>query len=107
MRPTLGLPVARFLDTLEIVAKEGKHLSYSWSSLFNQAINVQWVVSLEQNHRCAEQLEVDVKRRERLHYALGICTALIRIMNKFDKCVRQCIPNTSFDASILRILRSN
>lgn len=66
MRPTLGLPVARFLDTLEIVAKEGKHLSYSWSSLFNQTIDVQWVASLEQNHSCAEQMEAFVSRFGRM-----------------------------------------
>lgn len=66
MRSTLGLPVARFLHTLEIVAKEGKHLSYSWNSLFNQAIDVEWVVSLEQNPGCAEQLEAFVSRFGRM-----------------------------------------
>ena len=66
MRPILELPVARFLGTLEIVAKEGKHLSYSWSSLFNQAIDIEWVVGLEQNHRHAEQLEAFVSRFGRM-----------------------------------------
>lgn len=66
MSPTLGLPVARFLQTLEIVAKEGKHLSYSWNSLFNQTLDVEWVVSLEQNPGCAEQLEAFVSRFGRM-----------------------------------------
>ena len=66
MKSTLGLPVARFLHTLEIVAKEGKHLSYSWTSLFNQTIDVGWVVGLEQNPRCAEQLEAFVSRFGRM-----------------------------------------
>ena len=66
MRPTLELPVARFLDTLEIVAKEGKHLSYSWTSLFNQSIDMEWVVGLEQNPRRAEQLEAFVSRFGRM-----------------------------------------
>jgi hypothetical protein len=66
MSPTLGLPVARFLHTLEIVAKEGKHLSYSWNSLFSQAIDVEWVDSLEQNPSCAEQLEAFVSRFGRM-----------------------------------------
>ncbi len=66
MSSTLGLPAARFLHTLEIVAKEGKHLSYSWNSLFNQTIDVEWVVSLEQNPGCAEQLEAFVSRFGRM-----------------------------------------
>ena len=43
MKLTTGLPVERFLQTLEIVAREGKQLSYSWKSLFAQAIDVEWV----------------------------------------------------------------
>ena len=66
MMPALDLPVARFLDTLEIVAKEGRHLSYSWNSLFNQKIDGRWVASLEQNHSCAEQLEAVVSRFGRM-----------------------------------------
>lgn len=66
MSSALGVPVARFLQTLEIVAKEGKHLSYSWSSLFSQTIDVEWIVNLEQNPRCAEQLEAFVSRYGRM-----------------------------------------
>lgn len=66
MRPTTGLPVERFLQTLEIVAREGKHLSYSWNSLFSQAIGAEWVRNLEQYPGCAEQLEVFVSRFGRM-----------------------------------------
>jgi hypothetical protein len=38
MSSVLNLPTVRFLDTLTIVAKEGKHLSYSWNGLFTQGI---------------------------------------------------------------------
>ena len=66
MSSTLDLPAARFLHTLEIVAKEGKHLSYSWSSLFNQPINVEWIIGLEQNPGCAVQMEAFVSRFGRM-----------------------------------------
>lgn len=66
MRSTLALPVARFLQTLEIVSKEGKHLTYSWNSLFRQTIDVEWVVRLEHNPQCAEQLEAFVSRFGRM-----------------------------------------
>ena len=66
MNPSLALPVARFLQTLTIVAKEGKHLTYSWNGLFNQTIDVEWVDSLEQNPRSAEQLEAFVSRFGRM-----------------------------------------
>ena len=62
MSSTLDLPVARFLHTLEIIAKEGRHLSYSWNRLFNQVIDVEWIDNLEQNPACAEQMEAFVSR---------------------------------------------
>jgi hypothetical protein len=62
VKSSLDLSIARFLQTLEIVAKEGKHLSYSWNSLFRQTIDVEWVNSLEQTPGCAEQLEAFVSR---------------------------------------------
>ena len=49
MTSTLDLPVARFLQTLEIVAKEGGHLTYSWARIFNQNIDVDWVDNLDKN----------------------------------------------------------
>ncbi|AJP48552.1 hypothetical protein PG1C_09055 [Rugosibacter aromaticivorans] len=66
MNPTLSLPAARFLQTLEIVAKEAKHLSYSWGSLFRQTIDVKWITRLDQNPGCAEQLEAFVSRFGRM-----------------------------------------
>jgi len=66
MTTILGLPAARFLQTLEIVAKEGVHLSYSWNRLFSQTIDVEWVASLDQNPSIAEQLEAFVSRFGRM-----------------------------------------
>lgn len=66
MRPTSGLPVERFLQTLAIVAREGKHLSYSWNSLFSQTIGAEWVRNLEQDPGCAERLEAFVSRFGRM-----------------------------------------
>lgn len=66
MKLTTGLPTERFLQTLEIVAREGKHLSYSWNSLFNQSIDLEWVKSLEQNPGSAEQMEAFVSRFGRM-----------------------------------------
>lgn len=66
MSSALNLPVTRFLYTLEIAAKEGKHLSYSWNRLSNQAIDVAWVIGVEQNPGCTEQLEAFVSRFGRM-----------------------------------------
>jgi hypothetical protein len=66
MSPTTGLPIARFLQTLEIVARKGKHLSYSWNSLFSQAIDAEWVRNLEQDPGCAERMEAFVSRFGRM-----------------------------------------
>lgn len=66
MTSTLNLPVARFLHTLEIVAKEGRHLTYSWNGLFSQIIDVEWIDNLEQNAGCAEQMEAFVSRFGRM-----------------------------------------
>ncbi|BBP05757.1 hypothetical protein TPL01_32910 [Sulfuriferula plumbiphila] len=66
MKPTAGLPIARFLQTLEIVARTGKHLSYSWNSLFSQPIDAAWVRNLEQDPGCAERLEAFVSRFGRM-----------------------------------------
>ena len=66
MTSTLDLPVARFLQTLEIVAKEGGHLTYSWARIFNQNIDVDWVDNLDKNADYAEQLEAFVSRVGRM-----------------------------------------
>jgi len=66
MRPISGLPIERFLQTLAIVAQEGKHLSYSWSNLFGQKIDVKWVCNLENVPEIAERLEAFVSRFGRM-----------------------------------------
>lgn len=66
MSPASGLPIARFLQILEIVAREGKHLLYSWNSLFSQAIDVEWVDNLEHDPVRAERLEAFVSRFGRM-----------------------------------------
>lgn len=60
------LPVDRFLDTLEIVSREGRHLSYSWSRLYSQLIDAAWVRGLESTPELAEQLEAFVSRFGRM-----------------------------------------
>ncbi len=66
MRSTTGLPTERFLQTLEIVAREGKHLSYSWNRLFSQTIDAKWVRNLEHAPEIAERLEAFVSRFGRM-----------------------------------------
>lgn len=66
MNPNLDLAAARFLHTMEIVAKEGKHLSFSWHNLYQQPIDIEWVSALEHKPHCAEQLEAFVSRFGRM-----------------------------------------
>jgi hypothetical protein len=60
MMSTFNLPIARFVQTLEIVEKEGRHLIYSWSRLYNQTIDVDWVNNLDNHADCAEQMSLCV-----------------------------------------------
>jgi hypothetical protein len=66
MTSVLNLPEARFLQTLDIVAKERGHLTYRWKGLFNQIIDVEWVDSLEENAGSAEQMGAFVSRLGRM-----------------------------------------
>lgn len=66
MSPALNLPVTRFLQTLEIVAKEGNHLAWSWSRLFGQPVDSKRVAGLEQAPDKAEQLEAFISRFGRM-----------------------------------------
>ncbi len=50
------LPLSRFLQTLDIVSREGKHLVYGWGRLYSHPINVDWVRGRE----FAEQLDAFV-----------------------------------------------
>jgi len=60
------LPVGRFLQTLEIVCREGKHLSYSWHRLYSRPIDADWVRGLDSNPELAERLEAFISRYGRL-----------------------------------------
>jgi hypothetical protein len=59
-------PVQRFLYTLQVVAREGKHLRYSWGRLFSQPIDASWVGRLEAEPELAERLEAFVSRFGRM-----------------------------------------
>jgi len=66
MNSSLALPLERFLHTLNIVSKEGRHLSYSCEQIFSQIIDADWVNALEDNPGTAEQLEAFVSRFGRM-----------------------------------------
>ncbi len=61
-----NLPLSRFLQTLDIVAREGKHLVYSWGRLYAHPIGAGWVRGLETAPELAEQLEAFVSRFGRM-----------------------------------------
>ncbi len=60
------LPIDRFLFTLNIVAKEGNHLAFSWQRLYSHDITPAWVRELEAHPEQAEQLEAFVSRFGRM-----------------------------------------
>jgi hypothetical protein len=60
------LPVARFLETMEIVFREGTHLAYSWGRVFSQPIDAAWVCRLDASPQDAEMLEAFVSRFGRM-----------------------------------------
>src|SRR5690554_6254435 len=62
------LPIDRFLWTLDIVEREGRHLRYSWKSLFASGsdLGADWVASLEQHPEEAIRLEAFVSRFSRM-----------------------------------------
>ena len=66
MRQNSLLPVDRFLQTLDIVCREGKQLSYSWQRLYSHSIDAAWVRELENKPEVAERLEAFVSRYRRL-----------------------------------------
>jgi len=59
-------PVARFLETLDVVAREGRHLVYSWQGLFAQPVDASWVLGLDDRPELAERLEAFVSRFGRM-----------------------------------------
>jgi len=61
------LPVDRFLATLDIVQKEGLHLSFSWDRMFSSGdVSAQWVDALRNDPAQAEKLEAFVSRYGRM-----------------------------------------
>lgn len=61
----------RFLDTLSIVAKEARHLEWSYNYLYQQPIDADWVEALKHHPERAEQLEAFVSRYGRLQDTLA------------------------------------
>lgn len=66
MTASSQLPIDRFQSTLEIVAREGQHLRYSWNRLFTQPIDSDWVKELEGKPEIAERLEAFISRFGRM-----------------------------------------
>jgi len=60
------LPVDRFLNTLAIVRREGKHLRYSTDQLAREPIDPAWVGQLEQQPDKAVILEAFISRFGRM-----------------------------------------
>lgn len=60
------LPLDRFLLTLDIVAREGRHLAFSRNRLFAEQINTAWVEALLGKPEIAERLEAFVSRYGRM-----------------------------------------
>ncbi len=60
------LPLDRFLDTLRIVWREGRHLRYSAGQLAGERIDAEWVAGLEEDPRRAVELEAFVSRFGRM-----------------------------------------
>lgn len=61
MNPQQGmLPVNRFVKTLDMVWREGGHLSYSWRRLFSAPVDATWVRGLANAPEQAERLDAFV-----------------------------------------------
>ena len=66
-----ALALERFLQTLEIVYREGKHLAYSWGRLYSEPIDVEWTAKLEEHPELAERLEAFLSRFGRMQDTMG------------------------------------
>jgi hypothetical protein len=60
------LPIRRFLQTMDVVRREGEHLAYSRRRVFGQPVDAQWVRELEAAPELAERLEAFVSRFGRM-----------------------------------------
>ena len=66
MTDPLELARQRFLETFEVVGREGEHLAYSLGRLSSLRIDAEWVRSLERQPELAERLEAFVSRFGRM-----------------------------------------
>lgn len=66
MTPESHLDCHRFLQTLNVVARETRHLAYSRRRLFAQPIDADWVRGLDDSPEIAERLEAFVSRFGRM-----------------------------------------
>jgi hypothetical protein len=60
------LPIRRFLQTMDVVRREGEYLGYSCGRVFGQPVDSQWVRDLETALELAERLEAFVSRFGRM-----------------------------------------
>jgi hypothetical protein len=65
------LALSRYMDTLNIAAKEARLLRYSRERLYADTINAAWVEALDENPEKAEILEAFVSRFGRLQDTLA------------------------------------
>lgn len=63
--------LGRFLATFDIVVREGRHLHYSWSHLFSETIDADWVADLDDAPELAERLEAFISRFGRMQDTMG------------------------------------
>lgn len=56
----------RFIQTLQIVAREARHLAYSRQRLYAEPIDTDWVRGLDNNPELGERLEAFVSRFGRM-----------------------------------------
>jgi len=71
MTLTNALPTERFLHSLGIVHKEGGHLLFSHDRLASQAIDVDWVLQLDERPVTAIELDAFVARFGRTQDSIG------------------------------------
>ena len=66
MNENQQMGISRFLQTLNIVHREGVHLSYSWQRLDSEQIDTAWVLKLDEAPHIAEQMEAFISRFGRM-----------------------------------------
>lgn len=66
MSPADPQAAERFLLTLEVVSREGRHLAYSWGRLGAEPVDADWVSRLDRMPELAERLEAFTSRYGRM-----------------------------------------